>query len=178
MMFQWQKGLLELHDEVVGRLHEMWAEHVPGYTLNENGLRELKKLSKAYSVGEVIAAIRIAADQYLDFHDEKPTKESVELAWKKVSGICRMNRLERDNPDLKRLYYIRGIVRNRLHYCNDGHAIGLLRRAYDFNASLDSLEQFAKTAKNWTEWRNGMENYIAQHDAPDPDEPATQEDGA
>ena len=32
MMFQWQKGLLELQDDVVKRLHDFWIEHVPGFT--------------------------------------------------------------------------------------------------------------------------------------------------
>src|SRR5205823_6933154 len=104
MMFQWQKGLLELQDEVTGRLHDIWAQHVPGYTLNDNGLRELKKLARTYSVDEIVAAIRIAAEQYIDFRDGALTKDSVELAWKKLTGICRMRRLEEQNPELKRLY--------------------------------------------------------------------------
>ena len=56
MMFQWQKGLLGLQDEVVDRLSKVWAEHVPGYSLNENGICSLKKLAKTYSVDELVAA--------------------------------------------------------------------------------------------------------------------------
>lgn len=174
MMFQWQKGLLDLQDEVVDRLHEIWAAHVPGFTLNEHGIHCLKKLNKTYSVDEIVSAIRIAADQYLEFQDGKPTKDSVEVTWKKVGGICRMTRLDRENPDLKRLYYIRGILRNRFSYCNEGHAMELLRRAHDLNASMSSLEGFAKTAKNWTAWQDGIEHYIAKRESPDTDEPATQ----
>ena len=173
-MFQWQKGLLELQDEVIGRLHDIWAQHVPGYTLNDNGLRELKKLTRTYLVDEIVAAIRIAAEQYLDFRDGAPTKDSVELAWKKFTGICRMRRLEEENPELKRLYYIRGIVRNRFEYCNDGIAIGLLQQAHDLNASITSLEDFAKSARNWSSWRDGMENYIQQHKYSDSNGTATQ----
>lgn len=163
MMFQWQKGLLGLQDEVVGGLSQVWAEHVPGYSLNETGVRALKKLTKTYSVDELVAAIRVAADQYLIFEDGKPTQESVENAWKKVGGICRISRLERDNPELKKLYYIRGILRNRLSYCHEQLAMTLLRRALQFNASLPSLEEFAKNVTNWTAWRMGMEDFIAQN---------------
>jgi hypothetical protein len=170
MMFQWQKGLLELQDEVVDRLHSIWAEHVSGYTLNEKGLRNLKKLNKTYSVDEIVSAIRIAADQYIEFKDESPTKASVEIAWKKVGGICRMARLERDNPEVKRLFYIRGILRNRFTHCNEGLAMGLLQRAHELNASIASLEAFAKSAKHWSAWQNGVEEYIAQHEAPDTDD--------
>jgi hypothetical protein len=174
MMFQWQKGLMELQDGVVDQLREIWEEHVPGFFLNETGIRGLKKLHKTYPVDEIISAIRIAADQYLDYQDGTPTKDSAEIAWKKVGGICRMARLERENPDLRRLYYIRGILRNRFSYCNDGLAMELLRRAHDLNASISSMEEFAKTAPNWTTWRSGMEDYITEHKSPEPDEPATQ----
>ncbi len=169
MMFQWQKGLRELQSEVVSRLHVIWTEYVPGYTLNENGLRGLKKLAGTYTVDEIVEAIRIAAEQYLDFQDGTPTKDSVEFAWKKLSGICRVRKLEEENPEAKRLYYIRGIVRNRFSYCNDGLAMGLLRKAYELNAGISSLEDFAKSAKSWTAWRDGMNNYIDEHGSSDSD---------
>jgi hypothetical protein len=165
MMFQWQKGLLELQDEVVDRLQVIWAEQVPGYTLNESGLRGLRKLAKTYSVDEIVTAIRVAADQYLVFRDGKPAMDSVEHAWKKVGGICRMNRLERKTPGINRLYYIRGILRNRLFYCNEQQAMGLLRKALELDASLASLEELAKSAKNWTAWRAEMEDYISEHES-------------
>lgn len=174
MMFQWQKGLSELRDEVLDRLHGIWAEHVPGFTLNDIGIRDLKKLNKTYSVDEIVSAIRIAADQYIVFEDGTPTHDSVEVAWKKVGGICRMARIELENPDLKRLYYIRGILRNRFSYCNDGLALSLLRRAHDLNASISGLEEFAKAAKNWTAWREGIVDYITQHETPDSSEQSTE----
>lgn len=164
MMFRWQKGLLELQDELVDRLRAIWAEHVPGYALNESGLRALKRLAMTYSVDELVTAIRVAANQYLVFEDGKPKMESVERAWKMVGGICRMNRIERENPEIKRLYYIRGILRNRLSYCNEHLAIALLRRALDLDASLAGLEEFAKSANTWTAWRTGMEEYISRNE--------------
>lgn len=165
MMFQWQKGLLGLQDEVVDRLQEIWTEQVHGYALNEDGLRMLKKLARTYSVDELVTAIRTAADQYLVFEGGKPTRDSVEHAWKMVGGISRMNRVERDHPQIKRLYYVRGILRKRLSYCNEHQAIALLRRAYELGADLASLEELAKHINNWTAWRTEMENYISQNES-------------
>ncbi len=176
MMFQWQKGLRELQAEVVKRLHDFWIDHVPGFTLNEHGIRGLKKLHKTYSVDQILSAIRIAADQYLDFQDGAPTKESVEIAWKKVGGICRMARLDCEDPNLRRLYYVRGILRHHFSYCNDGQAMTLLRKAHDLNASMTSLEDLAKSANNWTVWGEGMESYIAEHDVIKTDDAASQTD--
>lgn len=123
MMFEWQNTLIGLEDEVVTQLSDFWSEVAPGYSLNENGLKSSKTLHKKYQIDEILKAMKVASEQYLIFEDESPTSESVELAWSKLSGICSNKRLEKENPDLSRLYYIRGILKNRLSYCNDNLAI-------------------------------------------------------
>jgi HNH endonuclease len=135
MMFQWQKELLNLDDQVIDQLSEFWSEQVRGFKLNENGIKGLKKLRRRFEVNEIMAAMKIAAEQYLRYEEEgKPTKDSVEQTWKKVGGICNMRRQEQQNPDVKRLYYIRGILRNRLHYINEVLALQLLRQATEAGA--------------------------------------------
>lgn len=164
MMFEWQRGLLDLDDEVIDKLSAFWSEQAPGYHLNENGMKGLKRLKKRFEVDEIMPAMKIAAEQYLEYDDGGLTKESVEYAWKKVGGICNIRRQERDKPYMQRLYYIRGILRNRLHYINEPLALQLLERAVDLDASLDSLENHAKSVENWTQWRQAIEDYISQHE--------------
>lgn len=162
MMFEWQKALMGLDDEVITQLADFWSDIIPGYSLNENGLKSLKKLHRKYKIEEIMRAIKIASEQYLVFENESPTSESVELAWSKLSGICANKRLEKDNPDLSRLYYIRGILRNRLSYCNENIAIQLLKEALELNANLDSLEEHAKSARSWTQCRQGIAFFIEE----------------
>lgn len=169
MMFEWQKALMGLDDAVVTQLSDYWSEIVPGYSLNGNGLKSLKNLHKKYEIDEIMRAMKIASEQYLIFDDDSPTSESVELAWSKISGICSNKRLEKENPDLSRLYYIRGILRNRLSYCNENLALQLLKEALELNANLTSLEEHAKSARNWTQWRQEIEAFI--HDQLSEDEP-------
>ena len=176
LMFQWQKELAALDEDVTSRVAEFWAEQVPGYSLNAQGLQDLKSMSKRYAIDELLEAIQCAADQYLVFNGDTPTKESVELAWSKVSGICRNKRADKDDPDLKRLFYIRGIVRNRFSYCNEHVALTLLQDARARNASIDSLESFAKKARNWTDWRAGMDGFLAKCDREDDDASGTAQD--
>ena len=159
-MFEWQKALMGLDDEVITQLSDFWSEVVPGYSLNENGRKSLKKLKRKYEIDEIMRAMKIASEQYLRFEDGSPTRESVEEAWSKISGICVNKRLEKENPNLSRLYYIRGILRKRLSYCNENMAIQLLKEALELNASLDSLEEHAKSVRNWTQWRQGLESFI------------------
>lgn len=163
MLFQWQKGLLNLDDQIITELSDYWSELVSGYYLTENGHNNLKRLMRKFELDEILAAMKIATDQYLKFVDGEPTKESVEFAWKKVAGICTVNRRKKENPGEARLYYIRGILRNRLSYMDEDRALQLLRAALRANANLDSLEEFAKSVRSWTDWRMEMEYFIDQH---------------
>ena len=161
-----QKSLLKAENEIVCKISEFWSELAPSYHLNENGLKKLRKLKNEFEIDEIMAAMRIAATTYLQFSDDdKPTQESVEEAWRKVGGICRIKRLEKTQPDLSRLYYIRGILKNRLDYLNAGLAIALLKEALEWNASIDSLEQLAKTTSSWTAWRTTVEDFISKQKA-------------
>ena len=160
MMFQWQKGLMDLDDQVVDKLSDFWSEQVPGYHLSDNGLKTLKSLRRQFAIDEIMDAIRIAAEKYLAYADGEPTKGSVEAAWKKVGGICTVRRREKDRPGERRLYYIQGILRNRLSYLDEGKALQLLRDALDAGVDIESLERHSKDVRSWTEWRDGMESFI------------------
>lgn len=167
MMFQWQKALLGLDDSVTDQLSEYWSELVPDFSLNETGKKSLNALKRRFEVGEIMAGMKVAAEQYLEYIDDAPTSESVELAWKRVGGICATKRREKENPAVSRLYYIRGILRNRLHYCNDGMALQLLKQAAEAGASFESLESHAKEVRNWTQWRSAMEGFLEEEDGPE-----------
>lgn len=162
MMFQWQKSLMDLEDDVTDQLSLYWSEIIQGYSLNDNGKKSLRKLRKTFEINEIMTAMKTAAESYLTYQDGKPEQESVELAWQKIGGICRLTRLEKESPNLKRLYYIRGILRNRFSYLNESIAMQLLKEAISLGASVDSLESHAKEVRNWTQWRSGIEDFIAK----------------
>jgi hypothetical protein len=170
MMFQWQKGMLDIDDEVATQLGEYWAEQIPGFSLNESGLKGLKRLKRRFEISEIMEAMKVAAEQYVKYEDGKPTHESVELAWKRVGGICSTRRQEKDNPELSRIYYIRGILRNRLRYCNEGMALQLLKEAIALGASVESLESHSKEVSNWSRWRSEIEDFILSHEKTEEDE--------
>jgi hypothetical protein len=169
MMFQWQKGLLDLNDQVTKQLADFWSEQVPGYGLNENGMKALKRLEKRFEIDEIMSAMKIAVEQYLEFDKGEPTKDSVEQAWKKVGGICVVKREEKTAPHRQRLRYIRGILRNRLSYLNERLALELLDQAFAAGATLESLEKHAKAVGSWTGWRTGIEDFIEQQQKYTPD---------
>lgn len=166
MMIEWQRELAKLDDYAIDQLANFWAELVPPYTLNENGKHSLEKLLKKFSHAQVMEAMRISVKQYIKFIEGKPTQESIETAWNKVGGICALKKYDDTNPELKELYYIRGILRNRLSYVNEGLALNLLRKSVRLGAPIETLKEFALEVKNWTNWRTTMEAYIEHLENP------------
>ena len=105
MMFEWQKSLMSLDDQVVEELSLFWNERVNPFSLNANGRRRLKKLAKRYSIDELMPAIEAAVTQYVEYdQDDVPTLESVEHAWRKVGSICSIRQAEKEKPYLPDLF--------------------------------------------------------------------------
>ena len=165
MMFDWKKSLLELDYKIVEKLSDYWLELTEGYSLNDSDRSSLKKLSRKFKLDEIMVSMEISSEQYLELKDGKYTQESVENAWGKIPGICRNRCLEKENPDISRLYYIRGIMRKRFNYVNEYVAIKLLTKAHDLGATVESLEQHVKSSKNWSMWKNGIDDFISDQTA-------------
>ncbi len=178
MMFQWQKSLTNLDDQVIDQLSEFWNELTVSYSLNDNGKRGLRKLLRQNELSEVMQAMKIAAEQYLEYDDEgNPTQESVEKAWKKVGGICRIKKIEAEKPYMPELYYIRGILRNRLHYVNERLALQMLEECVHLGANVESLKKHALEVRNWTQWRTGIEQFIEEQNLKESDENSDEYEG-
>jgi 5-methylcytosine-specific restriction endonuclease McrA len=160
MIFEWKKGLLKIDDQITNQLSDYWSELATGYSLNDNGKASLKKLSRKYELDEIMTAMKIASEQYMIIENGTITRESVENAWKKIPGICYNRKLEKDNPDLARLYYIRRIMQNKFRYVNDNEAINLLKKAHRLGATLESLEDHVRSVRNWSEWHEAIEEFI------------------
>jgi len=67
--------------------------------------------------------------------------------------------------DNKRLYYIRGILRNRFEergaaYWDDEKALRYLRNAVERGASVSDLEVHAKRAVNWSSFFNPIRDAL------------------
>ncbi len=145
LMFEWQRELLNINETVIEHISNYWTEQCDGYSLlTKSGLRDIKTLIKSYEISEILKAINIATEKYIVWNDHIPENTSVELAWKKVGGICRINKLEKDGGHLKRTYYIRGILRNRCGYVNDKIFFPLIKKCLITNISINSIEKLSK----------------------------------
>jgi len=162
MMMEWQESLRDLQQDVTSRLCGYWHELAPGYKPNDNGKNNLKKWIRQFSVDEVMAAMDISAEAYIEYKDDGTvTSESWEKAFAKIPGICRVERASKDDPELKDLYYIRGIARNRCdYYFNNPEALEMLKIARSWDVPLEELRQIACSIKNWTNFKKKIYDAI------------------
>jgi hypothetical protein len=160
MMMEWHQGLKNLDEDTINKLKTYWESLAKGFTINENGVGTLRKWLKKFDFEEILKSMDVAATQYLEWDGEVVTSESWELAFSKIGAIISVERLSEENPDLKDFYYIRGIIRKRLSYCNPQLTMDWLEVARSWGASIDELKKIACTTKNWTTFSNDIDEII------------------
>ena len=138
----------------------------PGFTLNSNGKNDLKKWARTFSVDEIMHAMDVGAESYLEFIDTNcVTEDSWDKAFNKLPGICRVERESKKNPEIRNLYYIRGIARNRCeYYFNNYKALEMLKVAISWGVSVEELREIACNISSWTQFRNRINDAIDYQD--------------
>jgi len=161
MMMKWREGLSDIEETKFMYAKERWDELAKPYTFNELGEKNLRKTIKKFPLEIVLDSIEIACSQYLEpIGDGKCTELSAQIAMGYIGKICLTKQRDQEKPYLKDLYYIRGILKNRLSYIDLPKSFSLLEEAYNHGASIDSLKVMAKDVKNWSMFRNAIEDFI------------------
>lgn len=163
MLLEWQQSLSNFNDEIVERLALHWEGLAPEWNLAESGKDELAAFIHKYGEVAVLEAMGIAAAQYIHRDrrlDEIPA-EKWDLAWRRLGGILSIKAQGGLDDSMRKLYYIRGIVRNKCpHYFDEPKATRWLKLAVEHGANLDDLESCVKQVSNWTTFRMLMEDVI------------------
>ena len=163
MMMEWQRGLRDLTEDTITELCNNWEELAPGFVVNDSGKKNIRKWLRRFSVAEITSAMNIAAEQYLEFEEEDlVTGGSWELAFEKISGICRVTRDSKNNPDIKEMYYIRGILRNRLSYFDNVQGLQYLKNARSWGVDMETLRFIAYQVRSWTAFKSAIVEAIEE----------------
>lgn len=160
MMMNWREGLKDLDEDKLAIFIDKWDEHT-NYTPTESGRRSIKKWIKNFNFDLLLDCMEISVEQYLQYNKEgKPTKESVEKAFKYIPRIAARKTKGDEEPYMKDLYYIRGIMRNRYSYVNEWQAMEYLKQAYLKGASIEGLKQVVLDCRNWTQFSNAVTDFL------------------
>lgn len=161
-MIEWRTELSSLKDDTVSKVSAFWSSLVVGYYLNELGKQTVAKWLKRFDLSVILESMDEAASQYLEFGEGgKATQASVNKAFDMISRIASIKVKEIEKPYLGKLFYIRAILRNRLAYINEREAMDLMENAVELHIDIESLQDFAKRVRNWTQFRDGINSYIA-----------------
>lgn len=158
-MLQWREGLKVIDDRAIDAVCDVWHEATcERSSINDSGRKTVKTLLKNFGLNTVLDAVDTAIERYAKYDDGVITDESAGIAFNKIGGIARMNSMPDDE---RQLYYIRGIVRNRV-YCNDDVCIKLLRDARSLGCDVDYIQEYSKTTHSWTAFRETVEEMILE----------------
>lgn len=163
MMIQWRSGLRSLDAAELDAVCDAWAELVYPFGLSEQGKLGAKKLLKKFGLNVVLSSIEKSVSYLRLGADDKYTSESVEVAWKKVGGICRMDTL----PEWKqKIYHIRNIARKRSgeewYPQTSAEILHLFEEAYREGDTFDQLEDLATRGISYRELPDVLRQWIKQ----------------
>jgi len=166
MMLQWREALATLDADYVAAIEDRFKDET-GCHLTESGRSTVKRWLKRFPLSEILSALDDALGSYYKGGDPEDGERNNELAGKSFSMVPRIigaKKRNADKPWMKDLFYVRAIVRNRM-YCNERVAIDLIERVYDLGGDIEDMKDWAKQARNWTNWRNEMEVWIEDLEA-------------
>lgn len=178
MIAQWHLSLVDIDSQAATQLERLWLEAVkaePDICLNEGARDEVRRWSKNYGYERVCQAIVKAANNLLRSGLEKDPEERSAAFWS-IPKICAVMRADDHDPGIGRLFYIRGILRNRCRYLNERACIALLKEARDVGIDVERMADFAKYVTSWSVFRDTVQQeirsiYAEQEEATDGQNP-------
>ncbi|MCA9501119.1 MAG: HNH endonuclease [Nitrospira sp.] len=161
MMMAWSQGLNDIESGAAEEIGKAWDKYTPGSVLNENGRRYIRKWLRKFALNEVMMAMPIAADTYLQFtEDGNVTDQSYEIAFMKIPGICVTERRRKEDPSIVQLNKIRAILRYRCSYFISWQCMSVLKEARNMGVPMDELEDMARGVSSWSNFRDKVDELI------------------
>lgn len=176
LMMNWVDELRNMEQMQINRIAEFWNARVEGFTVNNNGKHSIKRWLKQYTYSEITEAIEDAVKNYLrkTTYDTPILSEedAIEKTFHLIPRICNSKRLCRDDPELKEVFYIRGIVRNkckkfkydRYRQFKAWEILELLNSARKGdNVPLKELRYVAYHSKSLIDFQNGVKQLMSKY---------------
>ena len=131
----------------------------------------LRKWSTTYGFEEVCKAIVDTANSLIRKGLYTDQEERNGAFWN-LGKICSVTQADQKDPGIGRLFYIRGILRNRCQYLSDTASMQLLVQAREAGVDVEDMVEFAKRVSSWSQFENAVlqeikNSYAEQEEATD-----------
>lgn len=162
-MIEWRSELEGFEDQKLARIADEWNKRITGYSVNDNGLRDLRKWEKRFGTELLLDAIKASADQYLAYDTEGTvTAETVNQAFHMIPRVAAGMKTVAEKPYMRDVYYVRAVLRNRLNYINEKVVIKITRDAIEHGVDIDWLRQFSKEVRSWSAYAKCLYDFIEE----------------
>lgn len=171
MLMEWQRGLMDLQDDTADKAASHFESLIEyQYDIQDNGKAELKVWIRKFGLAEVLEVAQISVDQYAKRDPEDSTKftsESINKAFSFIPRICNMRKRTQGREYMRDLYYIRGILKNRLRYVNDYKALQIMEQAYKSGVHIEEIKEIAREVISWSGFQDEIEAATERAGEPD-----------
>ena len=148
MLMEWRNELLSLDGLKVEKYETIINSKDQKFVVSAIGREKLADWGRKFTFEEMLEAIDKSFELYFD-----GTAESWAKAFATIPGCVAIRRVATKKPYLPRLFYIRGILRNR-GYVNEHDVMEILEDAARAGVDVEDMGQFAKRVRSWTAFNN------------------------
>ncbi|MGO1061696.1 HNH endonuclease [Acinetobacter lwoffii] len=152
MMLDWREELKGFDDEVVQSVAQYIEEKIYPAKVNEIGMKEISTWLKRFELSELLQAI----DDLKIINTKDGGVDSSAM----FNNIPKVANFNRKGEAEKSACYIRGILKNRISYVDYQKSLAWLTTAIEQGFDVEELKDLAKEVKNWTQFREAMEEIL------------------
>lgn len=166
MIAQWHLSLVDIDVQSLLQLERLWLDSVKAgadVSLVQSAKDELLGWLKRYGFELVCRAIVKNANNLIERGVQENQEERNAAFWL-IPKICSVTRADDNDPGVARLFYIRGILRKRCQYLNDGACIAFLIKARDAGINAEEMVTLAKQVFSWTQFRDAVDHEISKYE--------------
>jgi len=164
MIAEWHRGLINSDHESLMMLERLWFDSVEEADENaylvDKARDTLRAAMRRYGFEIVCQAIAQATNAFRRMPIDERSSEDRNATFWSIPSRCSVLKADRDNPGIGRLFYIRGILRNRCGHLNENRCIALLKEAWACGVSVDWMESIAKETSSWSRFRDDVNDAI------------------
>ena len=173
-MAEWHLSLVEFESDPHDQLEHVWNKAMkadPTVQFVPAAKEELRKWATTYGFEAVCKAIVDTANSLIRKGLYTDQEERNGAFWN-LGKICSVTHADQKDPGFGRLFYIRGILRNRCQYLSDTASMQLLVQAREAGVDVEDMVEFAKRVSSWSQFKDAVlqeikNNYAEKEEATD-----------
>lgn len=154
LMRQWRE---ELENHAVSEV-DIVADAISArseWAPNDKGRNDLRRLIKKHGIAEVLTA----ADESFDLYFRDGTQADWNKAFRKIGLVISMRHQEKEDPNIRKVLYIQGILRKRID-ASENYADSL-KTCISKGYPVGILEEKAKRADSWSHFVSLLNEWSA-----------------